>query len=61
MKRIEMASDYSEFLLRAKFLIRNIDKEANDRNYDVAEFMAVELRSTALLLEQALQKLKPKG
>jgi hypothetical protein len=61
MKRIEMASDYSEFLLRAKFLIRNIEKEANDRNYDVAEFMAVELRSTALLLEQALQKLKPKG
>jgi len=56
-----MAKDYSEFLLRAKFLIRNIDKEANDRNYDVAEFMAIELRSTALLLEQALQKLKPKG
>jgi len=61
MRRVEMANDYSEFLLRAKFLIRNIDKEANDRNYDVAEFMAIELRSTALLLEQALQKLKPKG
>jgi hypothetical protein len=61
MRRVEMAKDYSEFLLRAKFLIRNIDKEANDRNYDVAEFMAIELRSTALLLEQALQKLKPKG
>jgi len=58
MKRVEMATDYSEFLIRAKFAIRNIEKAANENNYDVAEFMAVELRTTALLLEQALKKLQ---
>lgn len=56
-----MAKDYSEFLIRAKFVINNIEKAANERNFDVAQFMAVELKTTALLLEQALQKLKPKG
>jgi hypothetical protein len=54
MKRIEMAKDYSEFLIRAKFVIKNIEKAANENNFDMAKFMAVELRTTALLLEQAL-------
>ena len=31
MKRIEMAKDYAEFLIRAKFVVKNIEKSANDR------------------------------
>lgn len=56
MSRVEMAKDYSEFLIRAGMLVTNIQKEANDRNYDVAKFMSVELRNTALLMEQAIDR-----
>lgn len=56
MKRVELATDYAEFLIRAKMLVQNIQKEANDRNFDVAKFMSVELRNTALLLEQAIDR-----
>ena len=56
MKRVELAKDYAEFLIRAKMLVQNIQKEANDRNFDVAKFMSVELRNTALLLEQAIDR-----
>lgn len=56
MKRVELATDYSEFVIRARMLVQNIQKEANDRKYDVAKFMAVELRNTALLMEQAIDR-----
>lgn len=56
MKRVEMATDYSEFLVRSKMLVQNIEKEANNRNYDVAKFMAIELRNTAILMEQAIDR-----
>ena len=51
-----MATDYSEFLIRSKMLVQNIEKEANNRNYDVAKFMAIELRNTAILMEQAIDR-----
>lgn len=56
MKRVETAKDYSEFVIRASMLVTNIQKEANDRNLDVAKFMAVELKNTAILLEQAIDR-----
>ena len=56
MKRIEMAKDYAEFLIRAKFLVKNIEKSANDRDFDVAKFMAHELKITAMLMGDAIER-----
>jgi len=56
MKRIEMAKDYAEFLIRAKFVVKNIEKSANDRDFDVAKFMSHELKITAVLLEEAIER-----
>ena len=54
MKRVETARDYSEFLIRCKMAIINIEREANKRNFDVAKFMAHELGITAHLMRDAL-------
>lgn len=56
MKRIEMAQDYAEFIIRAKFLIKNIEKVSNDGDHDVAKYMAHELKITAMLLNDALDR-----
>ena len=56
MKRIETARDYSEFLIRCKMAILNIEREANKRNFDVAKFMAHELGITAHLMRDALDR-----
>jgi hypothetical protein len=55
MKRVETA-DYSEFLIRAKFIIRNLEKTANENNFDVAKYMANELKITAMLLNDAFDR-----
>lgn len=56
MKRVELAQDYSEFLIRCKMLIMNIGLECNKRNYDVAKFMAHELGITANLMRDAIER-----
>lgn len=56
MKRVETARDYSEFLIRCKMAIINIEREANKRNFDVAKFMAHELGITAHLMRDALDR-----
>jgi len=56
MKRIEVATDYAEFLIRSKFVIINIEKAMNERDFDVAKFMAQELKTTVTLLQDAIIK-----
>lgn len=56
MKRIEMATDYAEFLIRSKFVVTNIEKAMNKRDFDVAKFMAHELKITAMLLQDAIDR-----
>lgn len=56
MKRVELAQDYSEFLIRCKMAIINIERECNKRNYDVAKFMAHELGITAHLMRDAIDR-----
>jgi ribosome-binding protein aMBF1 (putative translation factor) len=56
MKRVEMAKDYAEFLIRSKFVITNIEKAMNKRDFDVAKFMAHELKITAMLLQDAIDR-----
>lgn len=56
MKRVELAKDYSEFLIRCRMAIINIEKECNKKNYDVAKFMAYELEASARLLRDAIDK-----
>ena len=56
MKRIETTRDYSEFLIRCKMAIMNIEREANKRNFDTAKFMAHELGVTAHLMSDALDR-----
>lgn len=56
MKRVEMAHDYAEFLIRSKMSIRNIEKAMNDGHLDAAKFMAQELKVTAMLLHEAIER-----
>ena len=56
MKRIEMAHDYSEFLIRSKMNIRHIEKALLDGHLDMAKFMAHELKITAMLLRDAIER-----
>jgi hypothetical protein len=56
MKRIEYASDYAEFIIRAKMTIRSIEKAMNDGNIDTAKFMAHELKITAMLMNDAIER-----
>jgi hypothetical protein len=56
MKRVEMARDYSEFLIRAKMTLRNIEKAMNDGNLDVAMFMSNELKITAILMHDSISQ-----
>ena len=56
MKRVELAQDYSEFLIRCKMAILNIEKECNRRNFDVAKFMAHEMGITAHLLRDVIER-----
>jgi hypothetical protein len=56
MKRTELARDYSEFLIRCRMALKNIEIEANKKNYDVAKFMAHELGITAHLMRDALDR-----
>jgi len=56
MKRVELAKDYSEFLIRCKMTIINIEKECNKRNFDVAKFMAHDLGITAHLMRDAIER-----
>lgn len=56
MKRIEMAHDYAEFLIRARMAVTNIEKAMNDKQEDMAKFMARELEITARLLGEAIQR-----
>lgn len=56
MKRIETAHDYAEFLIRCKMNVRNIEKAMNDGHIDMAKFMAHELKITAMLLRDAIER-----
>lgn len=56
MKRVELAHDYSEFLIRARMAVRNIEKAMNDGHKDMAKFMTRELEITAKLLGEAIQR-----
>ena len=56
MKRVEFAKDYSEFIIRSKFVVNAIQKAANDGDSDVAKYMAHELKITAMLLDNALDR-----
>jgi hypothetical protein len=56
MKRVERAVDYAEFIIRAKMTLRNIEKAMNEGNLDVAQFMANELKITAMLMNDAIAR-----
>ena len=56
MKRIELAKDYAEFIIRSKFIVTNIEKAMNKRDFDVAKFMAHELKVTSMLLQEAIDR-----
>lgn len=56
MKRVELAQDYSEFLIRCKMALIAIEKECNKRNFDVAGFMAHDLGITAHLMRDAIKR-----
>lgn len=56
MKRVELAQDYSEFLIRCKMALISIERECNKRNYDVAKFMAHDLGITAHLMRDAIER-----
>jgi hypothetical protein len=54
MKRIDTTKDYSEFLIRVKMIVRNIEKSMNDGDSDVAKFMSLELGVTAQMLYDSI-------
>jgi hypothetical protein len=56
MKRVELAKDYSEFLIRCKMALISIERECNKRNFDVAKFMAHELGINAHLMRDAIER-----
>lgn len=56
--KIHRPLDYAEHIIQAGMCIKNIQKNMNDGHYDTAAFMALQLKLTATLLEQSINKEK---
>lgn len=50
--------DYSEYLINAQKIIRNIGDSANKRNYEKAFELAYNLESLSAMLKESLAKMK---
>jgi hypothetical protein len=53
-----MITDYAELLIEAQKKIRDIQKQAEDRNFDAASEMALNLAGVATMLRDQLKKSK---
>ena len=53
-----MIIDYAELLIEAQKKIRDIQKQAEDRNFDAASEMALTLAGVATMLQDQLKKSK---
>lgn len=56
MKRIEVLSDYSEHLIKADKILRNINSALLDDEYDLAKLLANELKITAMLMYDSIER-----
>jgi hypothetical protein len=53
-----MITNYAELLIEAQKKIRDIQKQAEDRNFDAASEMALTLAGVATMLRDQLKKSK---
>ena len=54
--KINRPLDYAQHIIQARMCIQNIERNMNQRQFDVAQFMARELKLLATAIEQSIQE-----